>query len=200
MARRVESHAPLACFLASGHLCSCLYNSSAWRERMKNTLFFPLTRLLFSIMLHLSRGKYILETFRLGRELNPDVTFSGQAFEVFGYSTKRGSRSSSLGVIDGLSDSRDRARCSGFADVRRLCQRSGGTWGTVFLGVLSASGPVPWRGHCTAGHNHCAAACLTPGHGHTKWAKNGYSFCRKMWEEQPKILSFSVKIMTCKFI
>lgn len=49
---------------------------------MKNTLFFPLTRLLFSIMLHLSRGKYILETLRLGRELNPDVTFSGQVFEV----------------------------------------------------------------------------------------------------------------------
>lgn len=127
VARRVESHAPLACFLASGHLCSCLYNSSAWRERMKNTLFFPLTRLLFSIMLHLSRGKYILETLRLGRELNPDVTFSGQAFEVFGYSTKRGSRSSNLGVIDGLSDSRDGARCSGFADVKCLCQRSGGT-------------------------------------------------------------------------
>lgn len=90
VASRVESHALLACFLASGHLCSCLYNSSAWRARIKNTLFFPLTRLLFSIMLHLSHGKYRLETLRLGRELNPDVTLSGQLFEVMGCYTKKG--------------------------------------------------------------------------------------------------------------
>lgn len=77
VARRVESHALLVCFLASGHSCSCLYNSSAWKARIKNTLFFPLTRLLFSIVLHLSQGKYRLEPRRLGRELNPDVIFAG---------------------------------------------------------------------------------------------------------------------------
>lgn len=103
-------------------------------------LFSPLTRLLFSIMLHLSRGKYRLETHRLGRGLNPDVTFSGQVFEVFGYHTKKGSSSSSAGVIDGLSASCDDAHCSGFADVKCLCQGSGGTQGTGFSGILSTLG------------------------------------------------------------
>lgn len=32
------------------------------------------------------------------------------------------------------------------------------------------------------------AGCLTSGHGPTKWAKNSYSFCMKIWGEKHKLL------------
>lgn len=140
VARRVESHALLICFLASGHSCSCLYNSSAWKARIKNTLFFPLTRLLFSIVLHLSHGKYRLEPRRLGSELNPDVTFAGQVLEVIGYCTGRGNQRGRPRGERWASSSCPAARCAGCARAECLGQR----WATelsvgcgAFCGVRS---------------------------------------------------------------
>lgn len=105
-------------------------------------MFSPPARSLFSIVLHLSRGKYRLETLRLGRELNPDVVFSGQMFQVFGCYThkKKGNQLIQCRIRGELSGSCDDAHHSGFDDVKCLCQTSGGTWGTRFPGALSALG------------------------------------------------------------
>lgn len=171
VARRVESHALLVCFLASGHSCSCLYNSSAWKARIKNTLFFPLTRLLFSIVLHLSHGKYRLEPRRLGRELNPDVPFAACCAE-------RGKQCGRPRGERWASSSCPAARCAGCARAECLGQ----TWGTglflwgaeLFMGCRAFRAPSaePHRHRATertlpAGPSCPGAGCLTPGHGPT---------------------------------
>lgn len=81
----------MSCFLASGHLCSCLYNSSARRAGIKTTLFPPLPRLLFSIVLHLSPGKHRLETLSgWGGNWIQVLCFLGKSFKYWVNLQRRG--------------------------------------------------------------------------------------------------------------
>lgn len=145
-------------------------------------MFSPPARSLFSIVLHLSRGKYRLETLRLGRELNPDVVFSGQMFQVFGCYTHKKKGEPAHPMQDKRWTVRLLWWCSpqwvwwcemSVPDIRR-------NMGYQVSRSPFCFGPVPWRRHFIAGYNHpdmeVSQQGMLPASGRKLWGKKHKSW------------------------
>lgn len=179
MAGRVGSHVLLARFLASGHLCSCLYNSSAWRARIKNTMFSPLPDCCLASCYICLVGNTGWRLSGWGGNWIQMLCFLGKCFKYLVVTQKKKGE-----PVHPVQGKRWTARLLWWCSPQWVCwcemfvpgiRRNMGY--QVFFRSPFSFGPLPWRGHFIAGYMEVSQQGMVPASGRKMWGKR----C-KLWK------------------